>query len=258
MNASGVSIRPLIVLTGKFQEGKSTLINQLLGGKYARTGNGLSTTRCCVRYCYGESESVRVVSGDGVGRTTRTMPMAQLLSGEVGCGRGECIEVVCRNDLLRKLTLVDTPGFDACDDDDGIASRILSEASLVIYVHRGNALYSLPPPLRQLQRQGTKVLFLYNRDDDQSDRQVKAVCDTTAAVLGNRLQLCHEIMVINILNDRDGIDRLRQFLRNSTMADLKAFLANPSLELDRLLQTWRIRLCQIVASARVVIRKTLR
>mgnify|MGYP000529122022 CR=1 FL=1 len=59
MNANGGSIRPLIVLTGKFQEGKSTLINQLLGGKYARTGNGLSTTRCCVRYCYGESESVR-------------------------------------------------------------------------------------------------------------------------------------------------------------------------------------------------------
>ena len=107
--------------------------------------------------------------------------------------------MVCRNDLLRKLTLVDTPGFDACDDDDGIASRILSEASLVIYVHRGNALYSLPPPLRQLQRQGTKVLFLYNRDDDQSDRGPVEIGGLGQLPEGFR-GLCHE--------DPDGLQVL--------------------------------------------------
>lgn len=39
-----VTGEPIVAVVGKFQEGKSSLINALLGDRYAQTGSGLRTT----------------------------------------------------------------------------------------------------------------------------------------------------------------------------------------------------------------------
>ena len=56
--------KPTLVILGQFQNGKSTLLNCLLGGEYAIQGEGLATTNCIVRYTMGDMPEIRVVDND--------------------------------------------------------------------------------------------------------------------------------------------------------------------------------------------------
>ena len=53
--------KPLLVIMGQYQNGKSTFLNCLLGGHYAVEGKGLITTKYNAKYCFGDCQMLRVI-----------------------------------------------------------------------------------------------------------------------------------------------------------------------------------------------------
>lgn len=107
---------PKITIAGEFQNGKSTLVNCLLGAKYAPTGHGCRTTSCCTYFFYGETNTApRQIYG--------ATPSENYL------------EVTCNRPILKDAILIDTPGFDANNDDDEAAKDAIRKSDIIIFVH---------------------------------------------------------------------------------------------------------------------------
>jgi GTP-binding protein EngB required for normal cell division len=80
---------PIVAFVGCFQDGKSTLINAVLGEECAQVGDGVATTLVPTLYKYGGASAARGL-------------------------RSRELMVVCRrNDRLKRACLLDTPGLDS-------------------------------------------------------------------------------------------------------------------------------------------------
>lgn len=104
-----------VAVAGRLKSGKSTLVNALIGRRVAPTGIG-ECTRLVTRFQYGTVDRIEVVLKDG-GR--RVLPFAS--GGMIPAGLGlhldtvSHIEAFLTNDVLRHMTVIDTPGLGSLD-----------------------------------------------------------------------------------------------------------------------------------------------
>lgn len=141
---------PKITIVGEFQNGKSTLVNCLLGAKYAPTGHGCRTTSCCTHFLYGETNAApRQIYG--------ATPSENYL------------EVTCNRPILKDAILIDTPGFDASKDDDETAKNAIRNSDIIIFVQGAQQLGERSfQILKNIRDAGKRMLFLMNCKDLQN------------------------------------------------------------------------------------------
>lgn len=130
---------PTIGIVGCFQNGKSTLVNCLLDDKVAVTGDGLATTRLSTEYSWGEVQSATAVHASL--DTNLIIPFSDYISGKNFPNiKLSHFEVNLWKPLLQHINLVDTPGFDACNEDNKTAINSLADLDFVIVVVRNKGL----------------------------------------------------------------------------------------------------------------------
>jgi len=120
MLASDAAQPPIIAVTGEFGSGKSTFINALLG-REALKADVLPSTAVATFIRYGEDEQIHAYFNNG---EIAVFPLSSLsdLSSETGGENRKLredlayIELRLANDLLKTVTLVDTPGFNAGEE----------------------------------------------------------------------------------------------------------------------------------------------
>ncbi len=100
--------KPLVVVAGTFQRGKSTLINGLIGHAVAEVGEGIATTHGWTRFRSGQDDCIEAVAPDGhlVHRWNSSSSA-----------------------ILSHVDLADIPGFDA-GGSEGVADALAAEEAL--------------------------------------------------------------------------------------------------------------------------------
>ena len=125
----------VLAITGKVKAGKSSFLNALLGVNLAKVGEQ-ETTATINRFCYGEPDDpthpVKVVWENGM-ETYETTQFMDDLQGhdEASLQKAEGIsylEFKIKDERLRDVTLVDTPGMDAVVGEDGMAHQAVTES----------------------------------------------------------------------------------------------------------------------------------
>lgn len=112
-----LEIKPLVVVAGMFQRGKSTLINGLVGHPVAEVGEGLATTHGWTRYRASASAGIEAVSPTG--QVMHSWPNVPA-------------------NILQHVDLADVPGFGAGGPegpaDEAAADEALAKADIVLYI----------------------------------------------------------------------------------------------------------------------------
>lgn len=120
-------------IVGGFQNGKSTLINCLLGNRVAVSGSGLSTTKQVIRYRYTEFPCIFVQKKNG----KKLLPIAQY-NDFLSDLSTTYFEVGFPCDLLKQVEIWDTPGFNAEDRDDKVTTECLDKLDCVLFLLGGS------------------------------------------------------------------------------------------------------------------------
>jgi hypothetical protein len=117
--------RPLqIAVAGQVSAGKSTLVNALLGGRIAATGEG-ETTRVFALYEFDENEGLEIRLRDGRCRR-RPLTRARGLPDDLGVPLNEIDVVrvrVSTSGELSRFTLLDTPGLDGVRETASVLTQ---------------------------------------------------------------------------------------------------------------------------------------
>lgn len=160
-----------IAVCGEFKRGKSTLINALLGEAVAPV-DVMPETCTINRICYGEEAANEAWLSGG-----RRM----LLSDDELCR--ERLEALARQngepfrsivirrplDILRAVTIVDTPGLNDNDDFAEMTARVLGRSDAVIYVFSADAPLSMKEQMflrtLVLPHTGLHLFMVSNRMD---------------------------------------------------------------------------------------------
>ena len=131
--------KPKIGLIGAFQNGKSTLVNCLLGRQLAKVGGqGLSVTNVNTRYTFGTSNEVDFVHNSKV---FKTVTLEEYLSESVNIPTSASeIVIHYQDNLLDKFDIIDTPGFNANEFDTQMAENSLSKIDIAILVLRNKSI----------------------------------------------------------------------------------------------------------------------
>lgn len=111
-------VAPLqLAVAGRVSSGKSTLVNALIGRRVAPTDVG-ETTRLVTRFSYGTVDRVEVVYHDGR-RAALPFDADGMIPRELGVEESAVshLEAYLTNDVLRDLTVIDTPGLASADAD---------------------------------------------------------------------------------------------------------------------------------------------
>ncbi len=121
----GPKAKPLVMVAGTFQRGKSTLINGLIGHAVAEVGIGIATTHGWMRYRAGAQGGIEAVTPTG-------RVLHRWLSAPAP--------------LLHQVDLADIPGFDAGGDqgaaDAAVAEEALAQADIILHVTNQSGLGS--------------------------------------------------------------------------------------------------------------------
>ncbi len=129
--------KPLLVIAGQFQNGKSTFLNCLLGGNYAIEGEGtLATTKCNAKYVYGDFSEIRTIQSD---KSASRRQDAAFFSRGASCCDAQCgmtLQISAYSPVLQTMDLLDSPGFAANAKDDTAADEALRMADFVVLVAR--------------------------------------------------------------------------------------------------------------------------
>lgn len=109
-------VAPLqLAVAGRVSSGKSTLVNALIGRRVAPTDVG-ETTRLLTRFSYGTVDRVEVVYHGGR-RAALPFDADGMIPRELGVELPAVshLEAYLTNDVLRDLTVIDTPGLASAD-----------------------------------------------------------------------------------------------------------------------------------------------
>lgn len=124
-----------IGVVGAFQNGKSTFINCLLDGVYARIGDGRRTTVQNTYYRYGETDWVYYL--DAKRKVIKESDLPTFLSNDWTKDTNiRYVEVTAWKPVLQHLTFVDTPGIDANEKDNDCVAFALKELDAAVFVLR--------------------------------------------------------------------------------------------------------------------------
>lgn len=126
--------KPTLVILGQFQNGKSTLLNCLLGGEYAIQGEGLATTNCIVRYTMGDMPEIRAVSKNCRSTVIGTLSKDGFLQCLKGMPDGASVTITAYSPFLETLDVIDSPGWGAKDKDNSTAEEALKAGDVFVYV----------------------------------------------------------------------------------------------------------------------------
>ena len=137
-----------IAVVGRVSTGKSTLVNALLGRTIAATA-AEDCTRYPTVYSYGAPEQAVAVSEDG----TRTPLPLEIARSEPPPGTAR-LEVNLQTEVLRRITLLDSPGLAGTATAAGAARApgLIRDYEILLYLFRG-----------ELRTDDTRVL------DDQAE-----------------------------------------------------------------------------------------
>lgn len=109
-----------VAVAGRISSGKSTLVNALIGRRVAPTDIG-ECTRLVTRFSYGTVDRVEVVFTDGQ-RQVLPFDSAGMIPAELSSlvtapdgAEVSHLEAYLTNDVLRELTVIDTPGLGSLD-----------------------------------------------------------------------------------------------------------------------------------------------
>lgn len=156
-----------VAVAGRLKSGKSTLVNALIGRRVAPTAVG-ECTRLVTRFCYGTVDRVEVVLTNGQ-RQVLPFESDGTIPADVGhlvggIDRVSHLEAYLTSDLLRELTVIDTPGLGSLD----AASVSRTEALL------GSAADGLDPVSNSAVAGAEAVLYVVTQSVRSDDRQALA------------------------------------------------------------------------------------
>lgn len=125
-----------VAVGGRIDAGKSTLVNALLGQRLAATGV-TETTTLVTWFCHGPQDRVRVHRRDGSSDLVPAAPGGGVPAGAVLGDPATIAHVTVETPneaLLRRHTVVDTPGLNALSRLDPDSLAALADADAVIYL----------------------------------------------------------------------------------------------------------------------------
>ncbi|MBQ7393961.1 MAG: dynamin family protein [Lentisphaeria bacterium] len=169
-----------ITIAGRFQQGKSTLVNCLLEGKFAETGNGLRTTACNTVYRYGPKKEKFFLTADGQKLSPPKNPK--------NYRPGDRMVVALPHPLLQNVTIIDSPGVGASEADDALAANAIQQSHAVLLLLEKGTLHATEQTiLEQCRASGTKLIVLFNGKDTNKwhPEENKFICETIEAQLIN-------------------------------------------------------------------------
>ena len=123
---------PKISVVGCFQNGKSTFINCLLDEFVARPGDGRATTKISTRYRWGESTRVNLRTDGGLESISLEEYLKSANFEGISQNSAFQAEITLSKSILQKIELIDTPGFNANEQDTENVTRSLEEANYAI------------------------------------------------------------------------------------------------------------------------------
>lgn len=185
------SNKPVVAIVGGFQIGKSTLVNCLLDDRYAPTGNGLRTTAASMLFRYGEAEEAWLFHGDNPQgeRLTRRQDVFDP-SREVA--PDVWFRISAWKPVLQNVDIVDTPGYNAQDEDDKSASSAIAASSVVVIVQAAKTMDDICRAIvREACVPGKRCLFLLNctnpecwSPDDPHNAEICAAIEAELTSMG--------------------------------------------------------------------------
>lgn len=151
--------KPTLAIVGQYQNGKSTLLNCLLGGRYSIQGRGLATTRYNTTYTFGEIPEMRILSPNG-SFTTTDLSTDSLSRAVDELADGTRISFSIYSPFLLNLSIVDSPGWGVKDKDNKSAESALEDADGFVYVFTKSINEELDLPFLKKIAETGKPLFL--------------------------------------------------------------------------------------------------
>lgn len=166
--------KPTLVILGQFQNGKSTLLNCLLGGEYAIQGEGLATTNCIVRYTMGDMPEIRVVGNNCRNTVLETLSKDGFLQCLKGMPDGASVTITAYSPFLETLDVIDSPGWGAKDKDNSTAEESLKAGDVFVYVLT-KALDNLDIEfIKQIVKQDKTLFIVLNCMNERNPKSNKA------------------------------------------------------------------------------------
>ncbi|MCP4902409.1 MAG: GTP-binding protein [bacterium] len=218
----------MVVVVGEFNSGKSALVNALLGDRLLE--EGVTPTTAAIHLVqHGESSSREAIDG-----TTQRLR-----------------EPI---DLLRDVTIVDTPGTNALDrEHEALTTKFVPRSDLVLFVTSADRPFSESERtfLERIREWGKKIIIVVNKVDilaePQQVEEIRTfVVENARTLLGIVPQIflvsARDALVAQAADDREqlqvsGLPPLETHLRD-TLDDserLRLKLLNPLGVADRLL-----------------------
>lgn len=171
-----------IVVIGRWNSGKSTLINAILGEEILPSANK-EMTSLLTKVCFGDSKDAIVHFSGGGHKTIQISEVENYINlrGSKYSERIKLIDVKCKNSLLRGgFCILDTPGLGSINDlNNDIAFDVIPKAHSIILVFSGSDVggkdnlnlieYILTLNCENL----SNVIFVINKCDVLSKKETK-------------------------------------------------------------------------------------
>jgi GTP-binding protein EngB required for normal cell division len=171
--------RPLrVAVVGEFNAGKSTFINALIGADVAPTGI-LPTTASLHWLSWAPDAFARIVTAEGPDRIVGHDVLKAALGELQAHGTKVRLVHICAPiERLRRIEVLDTPGFNAPETDHvEAARRAFHEAHVALWLMDASQAMkdSERRVIAEIRELGTPVLVLVNKCDRLTDEQVARV-----------------------------------------------------------------------------------
>ena len=188
--------KPLLVITGQYQNGKSTFLNCLLGGHYAVEGKGLITTKYNAKYCFGDYQMLRVIPP--VTGSLAEKKIYDSISGFFSAqdsireyDKNSLLEITAYSPMLEHIDLLDSPGCGANDEDDSVAEAALTMADFVLFIVQKDINIQEMQFMKKICCAGKHFSIILNcwNDLDPDSDEAKVLTQTVFAKLQNNNEL---------------------------------------------------------------------
>jgi GTP-binding protein EngB required for normal cell division len=183
-----------LAVVGDFKVGKSSLINALLAHKNLVAEGVVPTTGAVTELWYSDSPSGRVLNNqgeilyEGDLETAASYADQRTQKGKESSGRGIRVILMKPAEVLRNLTIIDTPGLGANLTDDKVTLDSLHLADAAILVLGAGKLggersIEMAERLRSANKQMSLVITRADLDPSNGKRSAKEMADVFNGVI---------------------------------------------------------------------------